>query len=70
MVVFDALRQIGVVNRENMMAQDERLNVLMTAFQKTAYFRWMARQGIPIIDGYGVEDVRDIAAAPGSRTPG
>jgi oxalate decarboxylase/phosphoglucose isomerase-like protein (cupin superfamily) len=32
----------------------------MAAFQKTAYFQWMARQGIPVIDGYGIEDVREV----------
>jgi oxalate decarboxylase/phosphoglucose isomerase-like protein (cupin superfamily) len=52
------------------MAQDERVKALMAAFQKTAYFKWMARQGIPVVDGYGVEDVRDIAMAPWARMGG
>ena len=39
---------------------DERVKELMTAFQKTAYFQWMARQGLPVIDGYGIEDVREV----------
>jgi len=52
------------------MAQNERLNALMAAFQKTAYFKWMARQDIPVIDGYGVEDVREIATSPWARTGG
>jgi oxalate decarboxylase/phosphoglucose isomerase-like protein (cupin superfamily) len=52
------------------MAQDERVKALMAAFQKTAYFKWMARQGIPVVDGYGVEDLRDIAMAPWARMGG
>jgi oxalate decarboxylase/phosphoglucose isomerase-like protein (cupin superfamily) len=52
------------------MAENERLNVLMAAFQKTAYFKWMARQDIPVIDGYGIEDVRDIPTSPWARTGG
>jgi oxalate decarboxylase/phosphoglucose isomerase-like protein (cupin superfamily) len=52
------------------MAQDERIQALMAAFQKTAYFKWMASQGIPVIDGYGVEDVREIAVEPWARTGG
>jgi oxalate decarboxylase/phosphoglucose isomerase-like protein (cupin superfamily) len=52
------------------MIQQERVSALMAAFQKTTYFRWMARQGIPIIDGYGVEDVRDIATSPWARMEG
>ena len=43
------------------MSLDDRVRDLMTAFQKTAYFQWMARQGIPVIDGYGIEDVREVA---------
>jgi len=52
------------------MAQNERLNVLMAAFQKTAYFKWMVRQDIPVIDGYGIDDVRDIPTSPWARTGG
>ncbi len=42
------------------MSRDERIRDLMMAFQKTAYFRWMERQGIPIVEGYGLEDVRRV----------
>jgi oxalate decarboxylase/phosphoglucose isomerase-like protein (cupin superfamily) len=43
------------------MSLDDRVRDLMAAFQKTAYFQWMARQKIPVIDGYGIEDVREVA---------
>ena len=52
------------------MSQDERIAALMAAFQKTEYFKWMARQNIPVIDGYGVEDVRDLPMSPWARTGG
>jgi oxalate decarboxylase/phosphoglucose isomerase-like protein (cupin superfamily) len=52
------------------MSQDERIKPLMAAFQKTAYFKWMGRQGIPIIDGYGLEDVREVATAHWPRMGG
>ena len=52
------------------MSQDERINALMAAFHKTAYFKWMIRQSIPVIDGYGVEDVRDLPLARWARTGG
>jgi oxalate decarboxylase/phosphoglucose isomerase-like protein (cupin superfamily) len=42
------------------MARDQRVSVLMEAFEKTAYFRWMRKQGIPVIEGYGLADVRDV----------
>ncbi|HTF94248.1 MAG TPA: hypothetical protein VK632_14460 [Verrucomicrobiae bacterium] len=52
------------------MSQGERINALMAAFHKTAYFKWMACQSIPMIDGYGVEDVRDLPMARWDRTGG
>ena len=42
------------------MARDERVRVMMEAFDKTAYFQWMRKEGIPIVEGYGLEDVRDV----------
>lgn len=52
------------------MSRDDRVRDLMTAFEKTAYFQWMKRQGIPIVEGYGLEDVRDVSLAPWARTGG
>lgn len=52
------------------MAPNDRVKDLMAAFQKTAYFQWMHRQGIPIVDGYGVEDVREIGMAPWAHLGG
>jgi oxalate decarboxylase/phosphoglucose isomerase-like protein (cupin superfamily) len=52
------------------MSLDDRVRDLMAAFQKTAYFQWMARQRIPIIDGYGIEDVRDVEMDRWSRVGG
>ncbi|HZH83387.1 MAG TPA: hypothetical protein VFD87_09595, partial [Phototrophicaceae bacterium] len=52
------------------MSQNERITALMAAFHKTTYFKWMMHQNIPVVDGYGVEDVRDIALAPWHRTGG
>ena len=52
------------------MAQNPRIEALMAAFHKTTYFRWMAKEAIPVVDGYGVEDVRNVAMAPWSRTGG
>jgi oxalate decarboxylase/phosphoglucose isomerase-like protein (cupin superfamily) len=52
------------------MGQDERVKALITGFQKTTYFKWMASQGIPVVDGYGVKDVREITMMPWARTGG
>ena len=52
------------------MAANDRVKDLMTAFEKTAYFQWMRRQGIPVVDGYGVEDVRDLPMKPWEKLGG
>jgi len=52
------------------MAANDRVKDLMSAFEKTAYFQWMRRQGIPIVDGYGVEDVRNLAIKPWEKIGG
>jgi oxalate decarboxylase/phosphoglucose isomerase-like protein (cupin superfamily) len=52
------------------MAQEERVRALMAAFKKTTYFKWMDRQEIPIHDGYGMQDVRELPMAPWRRSGG
>jgi oxalate decarboxylase/phosphoglucose isomerase-like protein (cupin superfamily) len=52
------------------MSRDERVKDLMAAFEKTTYFQWMKRQGIPIVEGYGLEDVRNVQMAQWSRMGG
>jgi mannose-6-phosphate isomerase-like protein (cupin superfamily) len=37
---------------------------------KTYYERWMEKEGIPIIEGFGVTDVRNLALKPWSRIGG
>lgn len=52
------------------MSIDQRIEAMMAAFRKTTYFKWMAKEAIPVVDGFGVEDVRNIAMAPWARTGG
>jgi oxalate decarboxylase/phosphoglucose isomerase-like protein (cupin superfamily) len=52
------------------MSHNDRVKDLMAAFDKTAYFQWVKRQGIPVVDGYGVEDVRDIKLKPWTKLGG
>jgi len=43
---------------------------LMTALKRTPYHQWMANEGLPVIVGHGVEDVRDLPLSPWRRTGG
>jgi len=52
------------------MAVDKRMEKLMEANRKTSYFKWMAAEGLPIVEGHGVEDVRELELLPWSRTGG
>jgi len=43
---------------------------LMKSLEKTASFEWMQKEGIPIVEGYGIEDVRELHLSPWARTGG
>ncbi len=52
------------------MAVEAQVKTLQAALEKTTYVRWLRREGIPVIEGYGIEDVRDLELTPWSRTKG
>ena len=52
------------------MALESRTKNLQAALEKTTYVRWLRRQSIPVVEGYGIEDVRDLPLAPWSRMGG
>lgn len=39
---------------------DNQFEKLIAGFRKTPYFKWMAAEGLPVIEGHGVEDVREL----------
>ena len=43
---------------------------LMVSMQKTAYFKWAKAEGIPMVEGYALSDVRDLKLEPWKRTGG
>ncbi|MBI4525190.1 MAG: cupin domain-containing protein [Deltaproteobacteria bacterium] len=43
---------------------------LMAALQKTPYHHWMKAEGVPVAEGYGIEDVRELQLAPWPRMGG
>ncbi len=52
------------------MATDKEITNLMAALEKTTNVRWMRGQGIPVFEGYGLEDVRRLELRPWARTGG
>lgn len=52
------------------MSQNEQLGDLMANLQKTTYGQWQLSEGIPIVEGYGVEDIRQLELGPWARTEG
>jgi len=52
------------------MAADKQMEKLMNAFRKTPYFKWMGEEGLPIVEGHGVEDVRGLNLVPWRRMGG
>ncbi|HWP60766.1 MAG TPA: hypothetical protein VNL14_22925 [Candidatus Acidoferrales bacterium] len=45
-------------------------DALLKSLQRTAYHQWMKSEGIPVVAGHGLEDVREIKLAPWRRTGG
>lgn len=45
-------------------------DVLMESMERTAYNKWMRTEGIPVVNGYGIEDVRDLELASWERIGG
>lgn len=53
-----------------MMSPNDRIKPLLAALEKTTYVQWLRREAIPIHEGYGMEDVRELALAPWPRMGG
>lgn len=49
---------------------DIKMKAMMQSLQKTPYHRWMQSEGLPVIEGHGLEDVRDVELKPWRRTGG
>jgi quercetin dioxygenase-like cupin family protein len=45
-------------------------DALMKSLQHTGYHQWMKSEGLPVVVGHGLEDVRNIQLAPWRRTGG
>jgi oxalate decarboxylase/phosphoglucose isomerase-like protein (cupin superfamily) len=45
-------------------------DALLKSLQQTGYHQWMKSEGIPVVVGHGLEDVREVKLAPWPRTGG
>lgn len=52
------------------MSSDKQIKDLLAGLQKTAYAQWMKREGLPVVEGYGVGDVRQVDLGPWPRLGG
>lgn len=48
----------------------DELKELMASLEKTGYQRWMRGEGIPVVEGFGVEDVREMKLGAWRRVGG
>ena len=46
------------------------LKELMASLEKTAYQRWIKGEGVPVVEGFGVEDVREMELGAWRRIGG
>jgi oxalate decarboxylase/phosphoglucose isomerase-like protein (cupin superfamily) len=47
-----------------------QMQKLIEALAKTAYGKWIKEQGVPVHEGHGLEDVRELAMSPWQRMGG
>ena len=43
---------------------------LVKSFEPTGYWQWLRKEGIPVVIGHGIEDVRELKLQPWPRTGG
>ena len=43
---------------------------IVAALQNSAYHQWVKSEGLPMVEGYGIEDVREVKLSPWHRTGG
>ena len=43
---------------------------IVAALQNSAYQQWVKSEGLPLVEGYGLEDVREVKLAPWARMGG
>ena len=52
------------------MSLEMLIRELKASFEMTTYSKWMKAEGLPVYEGYGLEDVRDLKLSPWSRLGG
>ena len=49
---------------------ESELKEMLASLDRTGYCQWMKREGVPISEGFSVEDVRKLKLAPWPRIGG
>jgi len=52
------------------MSLEVLIKELKASFELSTYAKWMKAEGLPVFDGYGLEDVRELKLSPWSRLGG
>ena len=49
---------------------ESELKEMLASLDRTGYCQWMKSEGVPIVEGFSVEDVRELKLAPWRRMGG
>jgi mannose-6-phosphate isomerase-like protein (cupin superfamily) len=49
---------------------EAELKAMLASLERTGYCQWMRSEGVPVVEGFSVEDVRELKLAPWPRTGG
>jgi hypothetical protein len=49
---------------------ESELKEMLASLERTGYWQWMRSEGVPVVEGFSVEDVRELKLAPWRRLGG
>ena len=49
---------------------ESELKEMLASLERTGYCQWMKREGVPIVEGFSIEDVRELKLSPWRRMGG
>ena len=49
---------------------ESELKEMLASLERTGYCQWMKTEGVPIVEGFSIEDVRELKLSPWRRMGG
>src|SRR5688500_17259783 len=60
----------GISTTRKDLTMSKEFQDMMASLKGTGYYQWMQREGVPVVEGFSVEDVRELELEPWRRLGG